>query len=43
VDAETIGGLLQAEMSGGIGDQPASVPANTCQASADFANRLSMK
>ena len=45
VDPEKIGRLVQAEMAvqASDGHQPASVPANTCQASADFATRLSMK
>ena len=44
VDPEKIGRLVQAEMAGSVRrDQPASVPANTCQARADFATRLSMK
>ena len=43
VDSETIGRLVQAEMAGSLRrGQFASVPANTCQASADFATRLSM-
>ena len=43
VDPEKIGRLVQAEMAATVRDQPARVPANTCQASADFATRLSMK
>jgi hypothetical protein len=44
VDAEKIGRLVQAELAGTIRrGQPASVPANTCHASNDFATRLSTK
>ena len=44
VDPEKVGRLVQAEMACRVrGHQPASVPANTCQASADFATRLSTK
>jgi hypothetical protein len=44
VDAEMFGGLVQTELAGTVRrNQPASVPANTCHASADFATRLSTK
>ncbi len=44
VDPKEIRRLAQAETTGCVrGDQPASVPANTCHASADFATRLHTK
>ena len=43
VDPKEIGRLVQAEMAGRVrGGQPASVPGNSCEASVDFATRLSM-
>ena len=44
VDAEKIGSLVQAQLTRrNRRSQPASVPANTCQASNVFATRLSTK